>query len=249
MVFRLIARLDIKPPDLVKGIHLEGVKKVGDPAIYAERYYNAGVDEVAYQDVVASLYGRNALGELVTSATRSVFVPVSVGGGIRSVEDAIAITRAGADRISVNTAAVANPQLITDLARTIGQQAVIVTVEAKKSTRGWDLLVDSGREETGMDALAWIRDLESLGAGEIVVTSIDREGTLSGCDLDLCQVARSLTALPLIAHGGAAEVRDVLAVADLGLEGVQVAKALHSGLLDPTEAKKTLSDAGHEVRS
>jgi len=200
---RLIARLDIKGENVIKGIHLEGLRVIGSPCHYAKKYYLQGADELIFMDTVASLYGRNHLGHIIESVAKDVFIPISVGGGIRSVDDAIKILRLGADKVSVNTAAVKNPILISEIANSLGSQAMVVSVEAKKvGANQWEVYTDNGRESTGIDAIEWLSEVERLGAGEILLTSVDNEGTKKGFDIDLINTASNVTTIPLIVSGG-----------------------------------------------
>ena len=183
---RLIARLDIKGPNLIKGIHLEGLRVIGSPQEHALKYYLQGADELIYMDCVASLYGRNHLGEIISLAARDIFVPMTVGGGIRSVDDATQILRAGADKVAVNTAALTNPGLISAIAKRFGSQCMVLSVEAKQvGPERWEAYTDNGRERTGKDVVEWVREAVALGAGEILLTSVDREGTRKGFDIPL----------------------------------------------------------------
>jgi cyclase len=181
---RLIARLDIKGPNLIKGVHLEGLRVIGSPNEYALKYYQQGADELIYMDCVASLYGRNSLEEIIQNAAKDVFVPMTVGGGIRSVEDATNLLRCGADKVAVNTAAVANPQLISGISQRFGSQCMVLSIEAKQvGPDKWEVFTDNGRERTGLDVIDWVKKGVDLGAGEILLTSVDREGTRKGFDI------------------------------------------------------------------
>lgn len=226
---RLIARLDIKGPNLIKGIHLEGLRIIGSPAEHALRYYEQGIDELLYMDCVASLYGRNHLSDIVRSAAENIFVPVTVGGGIRSVDDATQILRAGADKVAVNTAAVATPQLITDIARRFGSQCMVLSIEAKQIGAGrWEVYTDNGRERTGLDVIEWVKRGVSMGAGEILLTSVDREGTRKGFDIELVRAVSAEVTVPIIASGGMGSSEDMVAVArDGGADAVAMADILH----------------------
>ena len=227
--FRLIARLDIKGPNLIKGIHLEGLRVIGSPAEHALRYYEQGVDELLYMDCVASLYGRNHLAEIVRSAAENIFVPMTVGGGIRSINDAIQILRAGADKVAVNTAAVANPQLVTDIARRFGSQCMVLSIEAKQITpQRWEVYTDNGRERTGLDVVDWAKRGVLMGAGEILLTSVDREGTRKGFNIDLLRAVTAEVSVPVIASGGMGHAEDCVAAArDGGVDAVAMADILH----------------------
>jgi cyclase len=248
---RLIARLDIKGPNLIKGIHFEGLRVIGSPAEHALRYYEQGIDELLYMDCVASLYGRNHLGDLVRSAAENIFVPMTVGGGIRSVDDATQILRAGADKVAVNTAAVANPQLISDIARRFGSQCMVLSIEAKQIGHGhWEVYTDNGRERTGLDVIEWVKRGVSMGAGEILLTSVDREGTRKGFDIDLVRAASSEVSVPIIASGGMGSCEDLVAVArDGGADAVAMADILHYKRVELGNIRAHASSAGLSVRA
>lgn len=248
---RLIARLDIKGPNLIKGIHLEGLRVIGSPAEHALRYYEQGIDELLYMDCVASLYGRNHLGDIVRSAAENIFVPMTVGGGIRSVDDATQILRAGADKVAVNTAAVANPQLITDIARRFGSQCMVLSIESKQVGPGrWEVYTDNGRERTGLDVIDWVKRGVSMGAGEILLTSVDREGTRKGFDIDLIRTASAEVSVPIIASGGMGSPQDMVAVArDGGADAVAMADILHYKRAAVGDIRAHARDAGLVVRA
>ena len=203
---RLIARLDIKGPDLVKGIHLEGLRVLGTPRVFASHYYEAGIDELFYQDVVASLYQRNSLHEFVRATVSETFIPLTVGGGLRSLDDIRDVLRAGADKVALNTAVAANPALIRDAARVFGSSTIVVAIEAIRQPDGTYLAsTDCGREMTSLEVVGWAQTVEELGAGEIVLTSVDREGTGQGFDIELTSRVSQAVSIPVIAHGGAGE--------------------------------------------
>jgi cyclase len=229
LAFRLIARLDIKSPNLVKTINLEGLRKLGDPHEYASRYDRQGIDEIIYLDIVASLYGRNSLADLVEKTTRDVFTPVTVGGGIQSVDDALTLLRAGADKIALNTAAIKDPTLITRLAEKIGSQSVVLQIDAKRHSNGWEAWCEGGREPTGKDAIAWAQEVVEQGAGEILVTSIDSEGTALGFNSELGRRIAGCVAVPVVASGGIRSAAHILAAHQAGVSGVAMAGLLHFG--------------------
>lgn len=247
---RLIARLDIKGPNLIKGIHLEGLRVIGSPNEHALRYYAQGVDELIYIDSVASLYGRNSLGNIVQAVAKNVFVPMTVGGGIRSVDDAINLLRCGADKVAVNTAAVANPQLISDIARRLGSQCMVLSVEAKQvAPDRWEVYTDNGREKTGIDVIDWVRRGVQLGAGEILLTSIDREGTRKGFDTALVRAVTSQVTVPVIASGGMGKPEDLIQVVRDGeADAIAMADILHYGRASIGEIREVAAKAGIEVR-
>lgn len=226
---RLIARLDIKGPDLVKGVHLEGLRVLGSPRAFARHYYQDGIDELIYQDIVASLYQRNSLHEFVRETARDTFIPLTVGGGLRTIEDIRAVLRAGADKVALNTAAVARPELVRDASRVFGSSTIVVAIEAIRQPDGVYLAsTDCGRELTSIEVVAWARQVESLGAGEILLTSVDREGTGSGFDLDLTSRVSRAVSIPVIAHGGAGQPSHLAQVLTEGrADAVAVASMLH----------------------
>jgi len=226
---RIIARLDIKGPNLIKGIHLEGLRVVGSPSEHALRYYLQGIDELIYMDCVASLYGRNHLGSIVSDAAKDIFVPMTVGGGIRSVEDATQILRAGADKVAINTAAVSSPQLITEIARRFGSQCMVLSVEAKQVGHDrWEVYTDNGRERTGLDVVDWVKRGVALGAGEVLLTSVDREGTRKGFDISLVRAVTGEVSVPVIASGGMGKPEDLVEVVLAGgADAVAMADILH----------------------
>jgi cyclase len=226
---RVIARLDIKGANLVKGIRLEGLRVLGDPDTFARYYYESGADELIYQDAVASLYGRNSLCEIISRTSREIFIPLTVGGGLRSLEDIRQALAAGADKVSLNTAAIADPGLIREASRRFGSSTIVVAIEAGRQANGsWLAFTDNGREHTGVDAVEWAIRAEELGAGEILATSIDREGTGEGFDTDLCSRIASAVKIPVIAHGGAGRAEHVAEVAvKTGVSAVAVSSILH----------------------
>jgi cyclase len=226
---RLIARLDIKGPNLIKGIHLEGLRVIGSPNEHALRYYQQGADELIYMDCVASLYGRNNLREIVLSATQDVFIPMTVGGGIRSVDDVTELLRSGADKVAVNTAAVARPQLLSEIALRFGSQCLVLSIEAKQIGPGrWEVYTNNGRERTGLDVIEWVRRGVMLGAGEVLLTSVDREGTRRGFDVPLVRAVTAEVSVPVIASGGMGRAEDLVeAVREGQADAVAMADILH----------------------
>lgn len=248
---RLIARLDIKGPNLIKGIQLEGVRVVGDPRVFAHRYYADGVDELLYIDAVASLYGRDTLLDIVRRTAEEVFVPITVGGGMRSVEDARAMLRAGADKVAINSAATMRPELISEVARTFGSQCMVLQIDAKRSGPGrWEAYRDGGREHTGLDAVAWARRGEELGAGEILLTSVDREGTRRGFDVELIKAVTDVVSIPVIASGGMGSFDHLRTVAlDGGADAVAMAHVLHYDKTSVPALRALARDAGLPVRA
>jgi imidazole glycerol-phosphate synthase subunit HisF len=229
MSVRIIPRLDIKGPNLVKGIHLEGLRVLGRPEDFAQYYYENGADELIYMDAVASLYGRNSLLDIVERTARNLFIPLTVGGGLRTIADIRAALRAGADKVSINTAAIKRPMLIREASRAFGSSTIVVSIEAIKKPDGkYEAYVDYGRESTGIDAVVWAVRAAELGAGELVVTSIDKEGTGSGYDLELTRQIAVAVDIPVIASGGAGDVSHVYDVIRTGkADAVSMASILH----------------------
>ena len=226
---RIIPRLDIKGPNLVKGVHLEGLRVLGKPEHFARHYYKLGADELLYMDVVASLYGRNSLLEIIERTAREIFIPLTVGGGLRSLEDIKKVLRAGADKVSINTAAIKNPLFIKEAAKKFGSSTIVVSIETIRNHDGKSLaFTDNGREYTGIDVFEWAKQVEQMGAGEILLTSVDREGTGTGYDIELTKRVAESVSIPVIACGGAGKPEHVSSViADGMADAVCVASMLH----------------------
>ena len=248
---RLIARLDIKGPNLIKGVHLEGLRVVGSPNEYAVRYYEQGADELIYMDSVASLYARNHLGEIIKAAAKDIFIPVTVGGGIRSIDDATEILRSGADKVAINTAAVADPTLISKLAQKFGSQCVVLSIEAKKNTNGeWEVLTENGRERSGLNVVNWAIQGCEYGAGEILLTSVDMEGTRKGFDCDLVKAVSSQIEIPVIASGGMGKLSDAVEAVNTGeASAIAMADILHYNRATFSEVRQELKQSGILVRN
>ncbi|OGK77589.1 MAG: imidazole glycerol phosphate synthase subunit HisF [Candidatus Rokubacteria bacterium GWC2_70_16] len=247
---RVIARLDVKAPNLVKGIHLEGLRVMGDPRAFARRYYAQGADEILYVDIVASLYGRNSILDVVRRTAEDVFVPMTVAGGLRSVEDVRQALRSGADKVAINTAAVRDPDLIRRVAEAFGSQCMVVDIQTKRTGAGqWEAYTDNGRERTGVDALEWAERAVALGAGELLITSVDREGTQRGMELDFLALVTRAVDVPVIACGGVgspAHARQ--AITEAGVDAVAVASVLHYGKVTIAEIKAQLAASEVAVR-
>ncbi len=226
---RIIARLDIKGPNLVKGIHLEGLRVLGKPEDFASYYYDHGADELFYQDVVASLYDRNSLHDIISITAKRSFIPLTVGGGIRTIQDIREVLRAGADKVCINTAAIRNPAFIKEAVLKFGSSTIVVAIEAIQQPDGqYQAFVDNGREHTGIEVLEWAKKAEELGAGEIVITSVDREGTGMGYDIELTKMIAESVKVPVIAHGGAGKRKHFLDVIQNGkADAIAVASAIH----------------------
>ncbi len=229
MNIRIIPRIDIKGPNLVKGVHFEGLRVLGKPESFARYYYEQGADELIYMDVVASLYGRNSLLEIIERTSQAIFIPLTVGGGLRSVDDIRSVLRAGADKVSLNTAAVRKPELIQSAARAFGSSTIVVSIEAKKKSGDtYEVYVDYGRERTKLNAFDWARRATELGAGELLITSIDQEGSGKGFDLELTRRIAEAVPIPVIAAGGAGRIEHVHEVIIAGsADAVCLASLLH----------------------
>lgn len=248
---RLMARLDIKAPNLIKGVHLEGVRKLGDPHEFALTYYRAGVDELVYMDVVASLYNRNSLADIVRRTAEDIFIPITVGGGVRSLKDVEVLLRCGADKVAINTAAVARPALISEVARRFGSQCMVLSIEAKRrpSGSGWEAFTDNGREHTDLDVVEWARRAVDLGAGEILLTSVDCEGTRKGFDVALTRSVSSAVTVPVIASGGMGTVDHLAEVVREGrADAVAMADVLHFKRMELPAIRAAVRSAGIAVR-
>lgn len=250
MTHRVIARLDVKGTNLIKGIQLEGLRVMGPISKFARQYYSAGVDEIIYMDAVASLYGRNSLQPVIEDASSSVFVPMTVGGAVRSVEDTRNILRSGADKIAMNTGAIKNPQIISEISQTFGSQCMVLSIEAKKiGSQKWECYIDNGREHTGFDPIEWASRSENLGAGEILLTSIDQEGTRKGFDIELIQAVCNQVSIPVIASGGFGNPDHALELfRKTPVSAVAIADAFHYGRTTICELKSYLIKNGVSMR-
>ena len=238
---RIISRLDIKNENLIKGIHLEGLRKIGDPNIHATQYYNEGIDEILICDVVASLYERNSILKVIKSIAENVFVPICVGGGVRSINDAKMLLENGADKIFLNTAAIKRPKFINELSNIYGKSTIVVSIEAKKISDKWFAFTKNGREPTGLDVVKWAKKAEKMGAGEILITSIDQEGTQKGFDLDLIKEITKSIRIPLIVSGGMGKLEHLKDLIKFQPSGIAIASLLHYKKLKIKDIKKYIS--------
>ena len=247
---RIIARLDIKGPNVIKGIQMDGLRVIGPVGEIARAYYAQGVDEIIMIDTVASLYGREAMADFISDVTSDCFVPITVGGGIRSLSDADALFRAGADKIAINTAALAYPTLITEIAEKYGSQAVVVHIEAKNNESGdWECFTESGREPSGVTVFEWLKRAEKMGAGEFFITNVDRDGTMRGPDTGLLDKVCSSVALPVIASSGVGNNMHASQVfSQTECEGLAIGSALHYQAIDVGALRSHLTDLGISVR-
>lgn len=244
---RIIPKLDIKGPNLVKGIHLEGLRVLGKPEDFAKFYFEGGADELLYMDVVASLYERNSLHDIISKTAKEIFIPLTVGGGLRTIEDIKEALRAGADKISLNTAAIKNPNLIKEASTIFGSSTIAISIEAAKQSNGKYLaFTDNGREYTGIEVLNWAKKVESLGAGEIVLTSIDKEGLGEGFDIELTKMVSQSVSIPVVASGGAGSADDVYQVITQGgADAVIIASILHYDFIQKNKIVNDFSEEGN----
>ena len=243
---RIIPRLDIKGPNLVKGIHLEGLRVLGRPEDFAAFYYEQGADELFYQDVVASLYERNSLADIISKTAKMTFIPLTVGGGIRTIKNIKDVLRAGADKVAINTEAIKNPNFIKEASRQFGSSTIVVAIEAIKQSEGKYLAyTDNGREFTGVDALEWAKRVEEMGAGEIVITAIDKEGTGDGFDLDLITMISEAVSIPVIAHGGMGKLEDAVSAVKAKANAIAISSVLHYGFIEQRRNLDISEDEGN----
>jgi cyclase len=248
---RVIPCLDVDGGRVVKGTRFVGLRDAGDPVELAARYDVEGADELLFLDITASHERRGTIVELARGTADNVFIPFTIGGGIRSVDDARAVLDAGADKVSVNSAAVARPELIGELAAVLGSQCLVVAIDARRRDGGWDVYVEGGRRPVeGREAVAWAREATERGAGEVLVTSMDRDGTTDGYDLELTGAVADAVSVPVIASGGAGELRHLSeAIVDGGADAVLCASIFHYGTYTLRQAKEHLAAAGIPVRT
>ena len=248
---RVIPCLDVADGRVVKGVNFLNLRDAGDPIELAAKYYSDGADELTFLDVHATVDNRSTMYELVTACAEQVFIPLTVGGGIREVEDVAKLLGAGADKISVGSAGIANPQLLSDIANRFGNQVLVISLDLKRSARtesGFIVTSHGGREETSLDALTWIKETINLGAGELLVNSIDADGTRAGFDTEMLHAVRQIADIPIIASGGAGQATDFPAAAAAGANAILAASIFHEGSVSIGEAKAQLKLAGYETR-
>jgi cyclase len=248
---RVIPCLDVDRGRVVKGTNFVGLRDAGDPVELAERYDAEGADELVFLDITASHEKRDTIVELARRTADNVFIPFTIGGGVRSVADAQAVLDAGADKVSVNSPALARPELITELAEVFGSQCVVIAVDAKRADDGWDVYVNGGRTKVeGREAVGWAREASERGAGEVLLTSMDRDGTADGYDLELTRAVSGGVSVPVIASGGAGELEHLSeAVTEGGADAVLVASLFHYGEYTVHQAKEAMREAGIPVRA
>lgn len=247
---RIIARIDVKNEFVIKGIHLEGLRKVGDPNLLAKKYYEEGIDEIVFMDAVAAYYDRNSLSHIIEKACEEVFVPITVGGGLRTIEDVKKALKSGADKVAINTKAIQTPEFITEASEIFGSQCIVASIVAKKTDNNkWEAYIDNGREPTGLDVVEWAKKLEELGAGEIMLTSLDMEGTKKGFDVELYQAVQDTVSIPIIASGGMGSVKDgVKLLSSSKVDAIATASVIHYNLDSVQNIKKVFIESNIKVR-
>jgi imidazole glycerol-phosphate synthase subunit HisF len=246
---RVIPCLDVDGGRVVKGVNFENLRDAGDPVELAARYDAEGADELTFLDITASSGGRDTMYDVVRRTAEQVFIPLTVGGGVRSVADVDALLRAGADKVSLNTAAIARPELLAEASRQFGAQCVVLSVDARRvDSGGFEVTTHGGRRGTGIDAIEWARRAVDLGAGEILLNSMDADGTTAGFDLELIRLVRAAVTVPVIASGGAGAVSHFAPAVAAGADAVLAASVFHFGTLRIAEVKDALRATGHPVR-
>jgi cyclase len=248
---RVIPCLDVADGRVVKGVNFLNLRDAGDPIELAAKYYTDGADELTFLDVHATVDNRSTMYDLVTACAEQVFIPLTVGGGIREVEDVAKLLGAGADKVSVGSAGIANPELLAEIANRFGNQVLVISLDLKRSAKtesGFVVTSHGGREETSLDAIAWIKQTIELGAGELLVNSIDADGTRAGFDTEMLRVVREIAEVPVIASGGAGKAADFPIAAAAGANAVLAASIFHEGSVSIAEAKAELKLAGYETR-
>ncbi len=246
---RVIPCLDVDAGRVVKGVNFVGLRDAGDPVELAARYDAEGADEIVFLDITASSHARDTIVDVVARTAEQVFIPLTVGGGVRSVDDARRLLRAGADKVSVNTSAVSKPHLVEQLAGEFGRQCVVVAIDARRAQVGFEVYTHGGRKPTGLDAVSWAAEVEKLGAGEILLTSMDRDGTREGFDLELTAAVTSAVGIPVIASGGVGTLDHLVAgVVEGGADAVLAASIFHFGEHTVAQAKARMAEAGVAVR-
>ena len=251
---RVIPCLDVKDGRVVKGVNFVGLRDAGDPVELAGRYDRQGADEITFLDVSASAEGRATMLDVVSATAEQVFVPLTVGGGVRSADDVARLLRAGADKVGINTAAIARPELLSEVAERFGNQVIVLSVDARRcpdgvsTPSGYEVTTHGGTRSTGIDAIEWAVRAAELGAGEILLNSMDADGVTGGFDLEMLDDVRRAVRVPLIASGGAGKPEDFAAAADHGADAVLAASVFHYGTMTVADAKRALRRAGHPVR-
>jgi len=246
---RIIPCLDIKEGRTVKGVNFEGLRDAGDPVELAERYSKEGADELVFLDITATLEKRKTLIELVKRISNHINIPFTVGGGIKTIEEIEDLLKAGADKVSLNSSIVKNPDLINQASQAFGAQAIVAAVDAKKTGNSWNVFIKGGREDTGLDALLWMKETEVRGAGEILLTSMDRDGTKTGFDIELLSRVNELVSIPVIASGGAGTIQHCIdAIKLANADAVLAASIFHFKEIEIADLKKSMQNQGIPIR-
>ena len=251
LTVRVIPCLDVAAGRVVKGVNFLNLRDAGDPIELSARYYADGADELTFLDVKATVDNRSTMYDLVTACAEQVFIPLTVGGGIRQVEDVAKLLGAGADKVSVGSAGISNPQLLADIAERFGNQVLVISLDLKRSPKtpsGYVVTTHGGREETELDALEWVKRTIELGAGELLVNSIDADGTRAGFDQEMLREIRAISPVPVIASGGAGKASDFPMAAAAGADAILAASIFHEGSVSISDAKAELAKAGYPVR-
>lgn len=247
---RIIPCLDVTAGRVVKGVNFLELRDAGDPVEIAKRYDDQGADEITFLDITATSDGRDLILDIIEAVASQVFIPLTVGGGVRAVEDVRRLLNAGADKVGINSSAISNPQLVADAAQKYGSQCIVVAIDAKRNAQGgWEVFTHGGRKATGLDAVEWAKKMESLGAGEILLTSMDRDGTKSGFDLDLTRSVSDAISIPVIASGGVGGLQDLSDGIKIGrADAVLAASIFHYGQHTVQEAKQFMAGQGIPMR-
>ncbi|GGI13356.1 imidazole glycerol phosphate synthase subunit HisF [Galliscardovia ingluviei] len=254
LAVRVIPCLDVDAGRVVKGVHFQGLRDAGDPVELAAKYYAQGADELTFLDVTASSSNRATTYDVVRRTAEELFIPLTVGGGVRTPEDVDMLLRCGADKVGVNTAAINNPQLIADIAQRFGSQVLVLSIDAKRevgeqhTASGFEVTTMGGRHSTGIDALWWVKRAQELGAGEILLNSMDADGTQEGFDLEMIREVRREVSIPIIASGGAGKPEDFPPAIEAGADAVLAASVFHYGVMTIGQVKQVLRDHGYTVR-
>ena len=247
---RVIPCLDVANGRVVKGINFQNLKDSGDPVELAQRYYVQGADEITFLDVAATIENRGTTLDMVTACAEQVFIPLTVGGGIRELEDVSRLLASGADKVSVGSAGIQRPALLSEISQEHGDQVLVISLDLKRAdtASGFGVTSHGGKNQTGLDAMEWIRQVQDLGAGELLINSIDADGTRNGFDLELIELVRTISTVPVIASGGAGAVEHFIAAANAGADALLAASVFHEGLFTVADVKSALAKSGVEVR-
>ena len=247
---RVIPCLDVANGRVVKGVNFQNLKDSGDPVELAQRYYLQGADEITFLDVAATIENRGTTLDMVTACAEQVFIPLTVGGGIRELDDVSRLLASGADKVSVGSAGIQRPALLREISQEHGDQVLVISLDLKRAdtASGFGVTSHGGKNQTGLDAMEWIRQVQDLGAGELLINSIDADGTRNGFDLELIELVRTISTVPVIASGGAGAVEHFIAAANAGADALLAASVFHEGLFTVADVKSALARSGVEVR-